>query len=34
LEIEENKATYGEGTLYYKVLNNINASDGIEYAKK
>jgi|TARA_B110000967_G_C18834155_1_gene535694 hypothetical protein len=34
LEIAENKATYGEGTLYYKVLNNINASYGIEYAKK
>lgn len=34
MEIAENKATYGEGTLYYKVLNNINASYGIEYAKK
>ena len=32
-EISKKKSTHGEGILYYKVLNNINASDGIEYAK-
>ena len=33
LTISENRATYGEGPLYYKVIKNTNITQAIEYVR-